>query len=312
MFTEMNRELARLSSDTERARKLEAMISDLKRQLERLKNQEALLSQQWEKENKNFERISESGLSSFIYTLLGTREERIDKEEREALAAKLKLEQCRSQIRTIEDRRAQMEQEYSEKKESEFKYKQLLQKKKDMILSEHSDRAEQIFNLQKELSACEARAKEIDEAILAGNNVMNAIRRMIDHLDSAEGWSTWDLLGGGLLSDFEKHSHIDEANISSGEVNRLLSNFHSELADLQINTNQGVEIDDFLKFTDFFFDDFISDWMVRSKIVDSLRDAQELSSQVNTLLNKLHSLNADNGGKVAELRSKIASILSNV
>ena len=37
---------------------------------------------------------------------------------------------------------------------------------------------------------------------------MNAI---LDELGDAEGWATFDLFGGGLISDLAGHGHLDSA-----------------------------------------------------------------------------------------------------
>ena len=44
----------------------------------------------------------------------------------------------------------------------------------------------------------------------------------LKNLNSAEGWGTWDLLGGGLISDLAKHSHIDDAKNDVANAQNLL------------------------------------------------------------------------------------------
>ena len=53
--------------------------------------------------------------------------------------------------------------------------------------------------------------KEINEAISAGQIAEYLSERILDSLNSAENWGTWDLIGGGLVADLAKHSHLDTA-----------------------------------------------------------------------------------------------------
>ena len=103
---------------------------------------------------------------------------------------------------------------------------------------------------------------------------------MLDSLDSAESWGTWDMLGGGLFNTMAKHGHIDDAQ-------RALSRFRTELADVRDMELPQVQMGEFATFADYFFDGFFMDWMVQSKI----QDAQEGVSEVHVrVLNALRNL----------------------
>ena len=45
--------------------------------------------------------------------------------------------------------------------------------------------------------------------------MLDSLDSVLSSLESAEGWGTWDLLGGGLISDLAKHSHIDDAKVEA-------------------------------------------------------------------------------------------------
>ena len=88
------------------------------------------------------------------------------------------------------------------------------------------------------------------------------------NLDNAEGWSTWDVMGGGLMADLAKYEeltmHRNKSN-SSAELRR----FKTELADAEITADLQVTVDSFLKFADFF-DGLFADWAV----LDHINQAQ--------------------------------------
>ena len=46
---------------------------------------------------------------------------------------------------------------------------------------------------------------------------------MISDLDSAQGWGTWDVIGGGLLTDLMKYSRLDDAQASMERLQSALA-----------------------------------------------------------------------------------------
>jgi len=309
VFEDINLELEKLLQDISRCHKTEAMLDDLTGQLNARENLAASLAKTLEKENLDYEKISKTSITSLFYTMLGSREQQVEKERQEALAAKLKLDQCQNEIENIQSRIAKLNLEHGGYSGCEQKYKALLRKKYEMLLARDEQSAEKILELESRISSCHAVSKEIDEAIWAGNDVMRCISRVSDSLDSAEGWGTWDLLGGGLLSDLQKHSHIDDAREAAADVSTLLSRFRSELADVKITSNISIEIDGFTKFADFFFDGLISDWVVQSKIHKSQDSVEQVKYQVSTVLRKLTELKHENEESVANFNSQLADII---
>ena len=58
---------------------------------------------------------------------------------------------------------------------------------------------------------------------------------MLSHLSDAEGWATWDLFGGGLLSDIAKHSALDAAQDAVNVLQSKLRSFKTELVDVNMD-----------------------------------------------------------------------------
>lgn len=305
MFEEINAELEQLRLDVAHSQKTESMLRDLNGQLAYRRKRESDLEEKLEKENLDYEKAGRMSLSALFYTVLGNREERVEKERQEALAAKLKLDQCRYEIQGIEARIAELEKGREKLRGCGQKYDALLREKQQMIFEKHGKSADRIIALQNELLSCSAKGKEIDEAISAGKDVLNAANRVVNNLDDAEVWGTWDLLGGGLISTMAKHSRIDDAKDAAADVSRLLDRFHSELADVRILPDLDIEIDGFSKFADYFFDGLIADWAVQNKIRHSLGSAEQLKDQVDSVLEKLKEFKRRNEETTAGLNVQI-------
>lgn len=310
MFEEMNKELERLHQGFMRFQKTEAMLDNLTTQLNAQKIIAVSRQKALEKEDLDLEKIGKTSITSLFYTLLGSREQQIEKERQEALAAKLKLDQCLYEIQNIQASINQLERERAEYSGCEKQYNELLRKKHDMLLEQHGQNAEKVIELENEILTCRSRQKEIDEAVSAGNDVTRCIVRVSENLNSAENWGTWDLLGGGLISDLAKHSRIDDARTAASQVSVLLSRFRSELADVKITSDIHIEIDGFTKFADFFFDGLIADWVVQSKIHDSQASVAQVEREVHSVLSKLSELKRQNDEDEKRLDAQLTELIT--
>ena len=133
------------------------------------------------------------------------------------------------------------------------------------------------------------RALEIREAIEAGERALDSLKDARSSLDSARGWGLFDLFGGGAISGFIKHSRIRDAKDSLYRAKVDLERFRDELDDVRDLQNMNIEIGDFLTFADFFFDGFLADIMVQSKIREAQDNLDDAIERVSVLLRNLRA-----------------------
>lgn len=133
----------------------------------------------------------------------------------------------------------------------------------------------------------EIRRQEIDEAIRAGNKALISLRLAQEKLSSAKNWGILDILGGGLITNMVKHSKINDASSYLKETKDSLRIFQRELKDIPDFTALEIDIGEFLSFADFFFDGFIADYMVQTKISDAKDKIDEAIRRVESLLREL-------------------------
>lgn len=134
--------------------------------------------------------------------------------------------------------------------------------------------------------------------------------RILSELESADGWNTWDMFGGGgIITYMAKHSHLDEAQDLVSELQSKLRRFKTELADIQITANMQVNIDGFLRFADYFFDGLFADWAVGDKISQSMNSVSSTKSQISRTLDKLNEMEkaADRG--IASLKQQLDELI---
>lgn len=129
--------------------------------------------------------------------------------------------------------------------------------------------------------------KECHEAALAARNVLHTIDEMLKQLRSANGWATWDLLGGGMISGIVKHNRISRSNNLARKLQTELHALEKELKDIKLSANLQTPVSQLLTFADFVFDDLFSDWAIKSRIQQSMRQLEGLQLQIQTILYRL-------------------------
>lgn len=133
------------------------------------------------------------------------------------------------------------------------------------------------------------RQREINEAIQAGNQALRSLRQAKECLNSAGNWGILDLMGGGLISTFVKHSKMKDADDLIQQARSDLRYFSRELTDVDSVPEFHIETGDFLSFADYFFDGLIADWLVQSRINDAKRQVEHAIQRVEEILWRLRS-----------------------
>ena len=129
--------------------------------------------------------------------------------------------------------------------------------------------------------------KEIHEAINAADGALLALRDAQKSLSDAGGWGLWDMFGGGFLSTMLKHNKMDQAKREIAEAQKALNRFKNELADLGQSIDLNIDLSGFLRFADYFFDGFLADVMVQSKISEAKNKVGQAISMVEDIKSRL-------------------------
>ena len=129
--------------------------------------------------------------------------------------------------------------------------------------------------------------RERQEAIDAGERALDSLYGVRKELESAGNWGLLDMFGGGMFTTFVKHSKMNDAQRYMERAKRDLAAFSRELADVSetLNINSG----DFLTFADYFFDGFVADMMVQSRIHDAQRQVDDAIYRVESILSRLRN-----------------------
>ena len=131
------------------------------------------------------------------------------------------------------------------------------------------------------------RNKEIREAIRAGERALDSLKEANRQLNSAGNWGLVDIFGGNTISGLVKHMKVNNASRCVDDARRDLAVFRDELGDIRDIEGLNVDIDGFLTFADFFFDGFVADIFVQSKIRKGQQEVKEAIRRVEDILQAL-------------------------
>ncbi|AXI09910.1 hypothetical protein CV093_14500 [Oceanobacillus sp. 143] len=300
----LNIQLAQIKGSLGQKQKWELQLADYHKELAGIKHSISTLEKQLSAEMKDVEKLERIGFKSLFQTFFGSKEEKLTKEKQEVIAVQLQLKEAKKTKAEITKSVSQLERNIQSVGDIEMEFEQLLERKEELIKNSNSSLANKLFELTEQADDIQITLLELAEAIKAGNIALGNLEDAVTSLESASGWGTFDLFGGGAIASMVKHSHIDEATNAIHDAQSSMRHFQKELLDVDKTVNVEIDISGLLKFADFFFDDIISDWMVQGRIQDSLKQARNQLANVERIVRKLEAEVVQMDGELTNIEIK--------
>ena len=302
--------LSELQQKVSLKKQLESKLSDLRNQRKVFDKKVIELRVEHRSEQEDVEKLEGRSLANYFYQLFGKLDEKLSEERREASAAKVKLDAAERELAAVDCEFEELQSRLQELYGCEQAYAAALDSKRNAVKTSGTPAAAQILELEEKIAFLESQKKEIREAISAGHSAMGTADSVLSELEDADGWNTWDMLGGGgIITHMAKHSHLDEAQEKVEQLQGKLRRFKTELADINIHADMQVSIDGFLRFADYFFDGLFADWAVGDKISESQSSVQKVKGQIRSALSKLENMEENANREIQSLNTKIEELL---
>jgi len=302
-------QLQELHEKLSQKKSIEAKVKELEAQKKELEAKVSELRTMMLNEQDDVEKLEGRSLTAFFYYVIGKMDEKLSKEREEAYVAAIKYDSAAGELSAVETDIKKFGVQLYELRNCEREYKRLLEQKQEALKQAGTPEAAELLAIEENIASLNSQQKEIKEAISAGMRAHSIIESVEKHLSDAEGWGTWDLLGGGLISDLAKHSHLDEAQKKIEELQIQLRRFKTELADVKISADVHISIDGFLRFADYFFDGLIADWTVMDKISKAQSQVEEVKRKVENMLNRLETMQRTAERKVESEKARMDAMV---
>ena len=291
---------------------LEASAAELRRQRDTYAARAEELKEAMREEQADVDRLEGRSLAAFFYNVVGKMDEKLTRERQEAYAARVRYDAAARELAGAEEDLARCQAELGTLDGCEERYAALLREKTQAVKAAGGAAAEQILRMEEREAYLESQERELGEASAAGQSALATADEILESLSSAEGWGTWDLIGGGLIADLAKHSKLDEAQAAVEYLQSQLRAFRTELADVTISADFQVNIDGFLRFADYVFDGIFADWAVLDRINQAQAQVEDTRAQICAVLDRLGQMADQAERERAGLRQEIEGLVSSV
>ena len=282
--------LQQLQQQMSRRTQLTAQMESLETQLDEQKRKVRQLQEAANSEQYDVTELESLSFASILARIGGNLEEKLNKEKKEAFAAAARYESARRELENIQADIRSLADELHGLETVEAEYKQILKEKQQALADGGDKTAKEILELERRIAYLHSQKAELNEAYEAGSDAMDIVKSISGSLSSAGSWATWDLFGGGLLTDIIKHSHMNDAQKEIGNLQNALRRFRTELADVKIDDDLDFQMDGFTSFGDWFLDGIIFDWMALDHIHKSEAQIQNTWNQIAMAISKLQDL----------------------
>lgn len=233
------------------------------------------------KEKADVERLEEQSLSTFVQNILGTYDEKLEKEKKEAVQAKVELDRAATLLEDANELLDILDEEIARRDE------ELTLLREDLKRTNPTFR-EQVTQQEKELLELKQEEKEIKEALDAGERVLDEIDGVLKELDSANSMATWDMFTDSFFIDLMKYDKIDKAEKELAYLERALERYEKELKDVNLQTSLAYEeLSQMSRAFDIFFDNIFSDWNTRDTIRRNIAMLEDMIDEVEDVQNLL-------------------------
>ena len=304
---DMRNSLAMLPVLQQRLQKLEQRISEAE------KDMQAVLKH-YNAEVVDVEQMKKDSLSNTLLKLIKRYEGKLDKETQEMLAVKMEYDKASDRVSDLQSELYQLNSRIQVLLDNKQAYEAELKQREDIIKSSITSKAYLIYRkLQEEREKLGKQLVEIDEAKVVAHLVLGTAQSALEHLQSAEGWATYDIWArGGVISHMAKYSHIDNAQADFNRLSYQVKDLEKELSDIMIfETTYNVGIDATTRMFDFWFDNIFTDLNVRDKIRADKEEVSKLIQKIKSIIAKLEEVKLEALGKLDTVENNKKELLIN-
>lgn len=306
---EQYEEIANLKAELRYIETHKEFLELLKKECLALEKQKQEYEQRLYKENKDVENLEKTTIISLFHSIIGNKENRLEKERQEAMQASMDYHRIANEYQLKEAEVDKLQKRIQQ----EYRIKQQLQQLQlEFIQTTNPQQAKQIQQFLTEYEELQKLSKEITEAIQAGLELTNSLEEVISELSSAKGWGIYDMVGGGLISTAIKHQHMDKAQRNYETVKIKITSFEKELKDVNDLSIEYNILGTALLTFDYIFDSLFVDWLVQSKISKNKRNMEELYNQVGQIIQDLEQKASNIEIDIQEKHRNIQNILGNI
>lgn len=301
-----------LNAEITKLRSIEKHYLNAVEDLNEAKSRRAKIEKELNTEYADIEALEKLTLKGVFHSILGDKQKQLEQARQDYLQVALKHNACKTEIETLEFELKILQQKTDLLTELEDELKSLQKVRENELKLEDSPEGIQLRKLLAQIDDNIAFTTQIDEVRNSGKIAAKKLSMASLALQEAKNWGNWDMMHKRhRMSDYYKHSAIDDAKQFAFEAKRALISYERDLDELGIhlNTHQ-LDISSLSSFLDIFFDNLITDWIFQQKIKKTLSNLNLVIKDVKNSLRKLESMQNSTSKELSGLIEKKEKLLS--
>ena len=239
-----------------------------------------------EKEYNDVQILEQLSMKKLFQKILGNQQKQLEKERQEYLEAALKYNEFKKTVEILEYEKDILDRKAANYNLVKSKLNVLIrQREKELLLIEGSAQR-QLKSINNVIDTNLRMKRELHEAIAMGLKAMEILKKMEYQLKNATKWGDWNSIDH---SEDLRDIGIDNATKLSYQAKELLIQFEKELEDVfqKKEMSWTYDLDDAKLFTNLYFKNLISDWVIQKKIAASLHHISNFIVKMKKILNAL-------------------------
>ncbi len=295
----LDEELTSLKTEMEQLKELETELRELKKEYSLLEEQLLKIHSIRQKEERDVKKLKSWNWKSIQLRFKGKFDEALRKEQEEYLKALAEEEHVQKELQRVQKQIKELEGRIQALKSLEPRYNSLLDTYNRYLrqLTKHleTDNLAKLEKKQQELATKISKLNRKIEMTRYGRiqltKAINLLKEARGFLTGARGAATWDLLGGGFISDMVERGYLSKAQNKVQQADRILRELRTKFTALpELN----VQINMPSLLFDTFLDNIFTDYARYNKISKTIQQLDEIIRQLNTILQYRLSENVEN------------------
>jgi len=279
-------------------------ICERLRELERVKSDE----------QADVDRLKGRGIGTFIPRLTGKIYEMQDREQREAYRAQDAYDEVARELNLLDVELNRYKTELAAIKDARQRYRELLNAKAEDTKALGGAEAESIRKLDHDIESLREKREALRKSICSGNSAHSTTKQILDSLYEAKMCiERGDNYKRELISFFNpttRYDHLENAQNGVETLRFYLKGFKSELADVTVQAEMDINIDNLLDFMDYFCSPNHAAHTLYNKILQTQAEVALARSQIKKALSRMEQMMTAIDEKILQLKKQREALLS--
>jgi hypothetical protein len=311
-LSELDAQIASAAADLQEHQSLTHKIAELDVTLAGHQLRVTELNARLHREERDVERLEGLTIDSLLARLKGSLADDLERQQAERDAASYRLAEVQAQLDLVLREREHDDDRLVQHADAGRALDEALAAKETFLRVSGDPKAAGLLVMAEQRGRLVAETREIDEAIRAAHDAVQALWVATERLGSAGSWSTYDTwLGGGMIGSMVKHDRLDQAQQAASYAESRLAVLRSDLADVGVGAEVAPELslDRTTRFVDIWFDNMVTDLAVGQRISKAKETVTSAGVAVNSVAQRLHDRRADVVTRLDELDARREALL---